>query len=149
MKNRRSGVLLRRLACYYENNITYVVLFCVYFRQLCYRGCYVGIGWDYVAHSAVVKLLVSHEVEVSGAGKAEHYGLFFACLLALEGFVDGYAYGVAALRCRLDAFHASKLLGCGKHRCLFHGAGFHESVVVELRQYGAHAVEAESSGVAG
>ena len=94
-------------------------------------------------------MLVSHEVEVSGAGESEHDGLFFAGFFASEGFVDGSANGVAAFGGRQDAFDAGKLFGSGKHRCLLNGARLDESVVVELREDGAHAVESQAAGVVG
>ena len=55
------------------------------------------VGGDDVAHLAIVVLAVGHHVEVAGAGQAKDDGLFLAGLLALEGFVDGGADGVAAL----------------------------------------------------
>ena len=63
----------------------------------------VGIGGDVVAHLAVVELFIGHHIEIAGAGETEDDGLFLAGLLALKGFVDGGADGVAAFGGGQDA----------------------------------------------
>lgn len=104
----------------------------IHLRKLCKALCDDFIGRDDVGHGAVVVLLVSEEVEISGAGESEEDGLFLACLLAFERFIDGYTDGMAALWRRKDAFDTCKTGGCLKDCGLLHCPCLHISVGIQL-----------------
>ncbi len=116
-------------------------------RQAGTEGGQLIVGGNVVVHLAVVELLIGHQVEVAGAGEAEEDGLLLAGFLALEGFVDGRADGVAAFRGGQDAFGAGEGFSRFKHPGLGHGDGAHHLVVIQLGQDGAHAVIPQAAGV--
>ena len=93
--------------------------------------------------------LISDHIEVTCAGEAEDDVLGFAGLFALESFVDSYADRVGALRSGKDAFNAGEHLSCFKDFGLLDGNSFHQAVVIELGEHGAHAVVAKAAGMVG
>ena len=50
--------------------------------------CQILVGGDVVGHLAVVELLIRDQIEVACTRQTEYDGLFLACFLALERFVD-------------------------------------------------------------
>ena len=109
----------------------------------------VFIRRDVVAHFAVVELLVGDHVEVARAGEAEHYVLCLSRFLALEGFVNCRADGVAGFRSREDAFGLGEELGGFEHLGLLDGRCTNHLLVVEFRKDGAHAVVAQAASMVG
>ena len=93
--------------------------------------------------------LISDHIEVTCAGEAEDDVLGFAGFFALEGLVDGHADCVGALRGGKDAFNAGEHLSCFEDFGLLDGNSFHQAVVVELGEHGAHAVIAKAACVVG
>ena len=77
------------------------------------------IGRDVIAHLAVVELLISCHIEISGSGQAEEDRLLLTGLLTFYRLIHGHLDGVTALRRRKDTFDAGKLFRGGKYIGLF------------------------------
>ena len=67
-----------------------------------------------VCHLSIMELLISHHIEISGAGQAEDNGFLFSGFLTLHRLVYGHLDGVAALRRRQDAFYSGKCFAAWK-----------------------------------
>lgn len=52
-------------------------------RQLINGFLQILIGWDIITHNSIIKLLISHHIEVSGSGQTEYDVLYLSGLLAL------------------------------------------------------------------
>ena len=103
-------------------------------RQLAEAGVQFLIRGNVVRHLSVVELFVGHHIKVSRTGQTEYDGLFLAGLLALQGFINGDLNGMGAFGSGEDALNACKIL-CGLENLgLLDGYGFHQSVVIQLRQ---------------
>ena len=107
----------------------------------------IGVGRDVIGHRSVVVGFVGLQIEISGSRQAEDDCFGFARFLALQGFVDGRADGVARFRSGKDSLDAGEVFRGLENIRLFHGPRFDQLVVVSLGKDGTHTVIAESAGM--